>query len=174
MVSIPAVFAQEKGEKKDDGWKDRIKAEKIAFITSELELTSEEAQAFWPIYNKYTEQCAEQNKAVREAYKDLKEAIEAESGVESKLDAYVKALDEQKCSAADAVKEYKKVLSAEKVAKLYVSEEKFRVQHIEKLHKGGDRGPQPRGPQPRDGQGAPQGAPQGQPNAPQQPQQQAQ
>ena len=33
-----------------------IQALKVAFITKDLYLTSEEAQKFWPVYNAYTEE----------------------------------------------------------------------------------------------------------------------
>lgn len=33
--------------------KDQIKAMKVAFLTSELNLTSVEAEKFWPVYNAY-------------------------------------------------------------------------------------------------------------------------
>lgn len=33
--------------------KDKIKSLKIAFISQKLALTSEEAEKFWPVYNKY-------------------------------------------------------------------------------------------------------------------------
>ena len=33
--------------------REQIKALKVAFITNELSLTSEEAAAFWPLYNAY-------------------------------------------------------------------------------------------------------------------------
>ncbi|OAZ04187.1 hypothetical protein [Flavobacterium succinicans] len=33
--------------------KDQIKAMKVAFLTSELNLTSDEAAKFWPVYNTY-------------------------------------------------------------------------------------------------------------------------
>ena len=33
-------------------WGARMKSEKIGFLTSEMGLTPEEAQVFWPIYNK--------------------------------------------------------------------------------------------------------------------------
>ena len=32
---------------------EKIKAEKISFFTSKLDLTPAEAQAFWPVYNEY-------------------------------------------------------------------------------------------------------------------------
>jgi hypothetical protein len=37
------------------GPKERIKALKIAFITSELSLTTTESEKFWPVYNAYDE-----------------------------------------------------------------------------------------------------------------------
>lgn len=35
--------------------RDRIKTLKVAFITEQVDLTSEEAQQFWPIYNEHEE-----------------------------------------------------------------------------------------------------------------------
>lgn len=51
MVLILAVPTMEAQDKKKD-WKDRWKAEKIAYITDAMELTSAEAEKFWPVYNK--------------------------------------------------------------------------------------------------------------------------
>lgn len=42
------VFGQEKSDKKE-----QLKALKVAFITEQLSLSTEEAQRFWPIYNAY-------------------------------------------------------------------------------------------------------------------------
>ena len=33
--------------------KENIEAQKVAFITSKLNLTTEESQKFWPVYNEY-------------------------------------------------------------------------------------------------------------------------
>jgi hypothetical protein len=40
-------------DKKDGG---RIEALKIAYLTRKLNLTTEEAQKFWPVYNKYADE----------------------------------------------------------------------------------------------------------------------
>jgi len=40
------LMAQERG-------KERIKAYKTAYITEQLDLSSAEAEVFWPVYNKY-------------------------------------------------------------------------------------------------------------------------
>lgn len=50
------AFAQEENtddEKKDGG---RIRAYKIAYLTKKLDLSPEEAQKFWPIYNQYEDE----------------------------------------------------------------------------------------------------------------------
>jgi hypothetical protein len=36
--------------------RDRIEPMKIAFITQKLNLTAEEAQKFWPVYNKFSDE----------------------------------------------------------------------------------------------------------------------
>ena len=40
---------------RDGRMNERIKAQKVAFITEKLSLTAEEAQQFWPIYNAFEE-----------------------------------------------------------------------------------------------------------------------
>lgn len=50
LVSLaPATLAQESRQQRFE----RIETEKIAFITQQLELTPQEAQRFFPLYNNY-------------------------------------------------------------------------------------------------------------------------
>lgn len=44
----------------------KLESYKIAFITRKLNLTSEEAQRFWPIYNKYMSEVTELRKQKRD------------------------------------------------------------------------------------------------------------
>ncbi len=48
-------FAQVRGEKQKfkNDMRQKIEAQKVAFITNKLDLTPEEAQSFWPLYNEY-------------------------------------------------------------------------------------------------------------------------
>ena len=46
------AHAQDKQEKKNGhDWREKVRAEQVAFITTELDLSESEAQAFWPVYN---------------------------------------------------------------------------------------------------------------------------
>ena len=51
LVGIQAGFAQNQQSRQEQF--ERIEAEKIAFITKELQLTPKEAQRFFPLYNEY-------------------------------------------------------------------------------------------------------------------------
>ena len=148
LVGVVA-FAQpqhKKGNKNDgEQWREKVRAEQVAFLTNELNLTESEAQSFWPVYNDVQNQRREAFKASAEAFKALQEGIDGKD-VSKLLDKYLDAQKACQKIDADAVARYKKVLPVEKVAKLMMAEEKFRHQQIGKLGQGG--GNRPGGPRP--------------------------
>ena len=116
-------------------WQERIQSEKIAFLTNEMQLTPKEAQVFWPVYN---EAQKEQEAIISEtlkAYGALDKALrEGKSGkeIEALLKDYANALDKDTTSSK-YVEKYLKILPSEKVAKLFIGEEKFRQSQILRL-----------------------------------------
>lgn len=123
-------------QNRHEDWKEKMMSEKIAFMTMELDITPKEAQDFWPVYNKLGQQLDEARHEIMKARKDLKEALDA--GKSSKeiselLDRYMEAKENQDKLDNSSAEAYKKVLPVEKVAKLYIAEEKFRRQFINKL-----------------------------------------
>ena len=151
MLFSVAAFAQKDKDKtkKDESWREKVRAEQVAHITSDLNLTEAEAQKFWPVYNDVQAKRREAYKASFEAMKNLREKMDAGADVSKELDTYLDTKKDIEEFDRNAVKEYKKVLPTEKVAKLILSEERFRHNQIGKL--GGRQG----GP----GMGGPQGAP---------------
>ena len=115
-------------------------SEKIAFLTMEMGITPEEAQVFWPVYNQVDKERDEAIRRVFRSYKAVEDAVAAgksEKELNKLLDEYLAALKAQGEVEQNAYKDYAKVLPTEKLAKLYVAEEKFRRHHIRKLHGGG-------------------------------------
>lgn len=169
LLSVSRVQAQ---PQKGTDWQDKIKSEKIGFITAELNLTPEEAQIFWPVYNKIAAEKSELQKKVKEAYgallKALKEDTASEQEINKLLDNYLAAKQAVQDAGKQDAQKFRKVLSGKKVAQLYVAEEKYRRQSIRNLggqkpfgapHGGPHKGPQ----------GGHQGGPQGGRPAPAQP-----
>lgn len=85
----------------------KIQAMEMAFITKELDLSPDEAQKFWPVFNQY-----------RTALKTI--AIEKKSG--DQLEKQQKMLDLRKKYRDD----FTKVLTQERANKVFGAEEEFR------------------------------------------------
>ena len=132
---VTGIDAQNKDKHE---WQDRWKAEKIAYLTDAVGLTSAEAERFWPVYNKCECEKRKGFNAVMEAYKNLDEAVKTgknEEILRNLLDKYIETQESGKEIDKKYVVEYRKILSDEKVAKLYLAEESFRRQQIHRLHK---------------------------------------
>lgn len=136
--------AQAQPQHKNNGWQERIQSEKIAFLTAELNLSPEEAQVFWPVYNKIAAEKKELNKAVKTFYKALLEALNSDTATDKEidklLDDYLAAKQANKEAGKGDVKEFRKVLSSKKVAKLYIAEENFRRQQLQKMRGNHNQG----------------------------------
>lgn len=146
MASGLAAGAQNApGHKGTDNWREKMTAEKIAWFTSKLDLTAEEAQVFWPVYNELEKNRQECFAASMKAFRRLNEALKnkaPESEISSLTNEYVATLGKADILLKEYVTKFAKILPAEKVAKVLVAEEQFRRSQINKLHHGGNQGGQ--------------------------------
>ena len=117
-------FSQDFKEKRE-----KIKALKVAYITEQLELTTDEAQKFWPIYN------ANEEKQFELRHKKMRSIINKfeNGGLEKWSDKEATSLIDQVESIEDELHDYKKkyikelktVISAKKIIKLKKAEDEF-------------------------------------------------
>ena len=124
---------------KKDEWKQKMMSEKIAFLTNEMGITPEESQVFWPVYNQLNQEKDDAMRKVFESYRKLSDAVEAgKSGreIEKLLETYLEAQENSRDIENDMPEKLMKVLPVEKVAKLYLAEERFRRHQIHRLHEG--------------------------------------
>ena len=160
LLFSAAASAQERKEGKegkDNAWRERIESMKIGFLTSEMDLTPEEAQNFWPVYNKAQEEMHEAMHKVMKAFGEMDRAIrdgKSDKEISSLVHAYTSALSASKGLEEKYAKAYEKVISPTKVAKLFVGEEKFRMQQIRKLGSPDGRSGDGKGQQQKDSESA--------------------
>jgi hypothetical protein len=116
--------------------RERIHAIKVGFITDRLDLTSKEAEGFWPVYNRYDDEFISLRMQYRKKY--MKNA----KGDMNPADAH-KFIDEDieyREKMVELKKKYKdeflKVISASKLAELYQAEADFKEMLIKRLEKG--------------------------------------
>ena len=114
-------------------WQEKMKAERVAFLTTAMELTPAEAEKFWPVYNSMeAERRASFGKVMR-AYKALSDGVAAgktDKELEVLVNDYTTANKNSHSIEAKYMPQLVKVLSVSKVAKLFVAEEEFRRQQI--------------------------------------------
>lgn len=138
IISLSAN-AQEKGQK----FKEQMKAKKVAFITSKVELSVEEAQSFWPVYNEHEKNLDDLHEKKREIMKKIHHndgSLKDDELLEmiDKLTAI--DLDEAKENSAYVAK-VKKVLPASKIVKLFEAEREFKHTLLKEFRGGGHEGP---------------------------------
>jgi hypothetical protein len=129
------------GQRKHDHQK--IKSLKIAFITEKLDLSSEEAQVFWPIYNEYQEKRDALRKKERTQIKGkIKDAGElSEKEAKDLLDKYISFEDDEEALDKEYLLKFNEAISAKKTLLLLRSEEEFKRQLIRQYrHKRGGGG----------------------------------
>lgn len=140
LVLTLTASAQQKGE----NWQEKVRAERVAFLTTELDLSEAEAQVFWPVYNAVQQERRDAFKAVHSAEKALSKALKkGEGDTAALLDDYLKAREKTAALERSSVERFKKVLPIEKVAKLTLAEEKFRHRQIGQLQQGRPQGKRP-------------------------------
>lgn len=157
----PRPDHQAKGPDYKKQQQDRIQAEKVAYITAQLDLSAAEAEKFWPVYNNAQAEQKEAGKAVGEAFKALKKAVD--EGVKGdELNKLIKEYTKAREAKPDVMCKYAdqfiKVLGPEKAAKLYLCEDGFRRQQIGRLGDHRGQGGQSGRPS-RPGEGRPGGRP---------------
>ncbi|HEY0900159.1 MAG TPA: hypothetical protein VGD90_12560 [Sphingobacteriaceae bacterium] len=124
LLAAPA-FSQNRG--KGHGKHEEIEAIKAAYITKKLDLSSEEAKSFWPVYNDYQRELGAIMRERRQNFKsgggNPSNRLNADFDYEGRVLALKKSYQ----------KEFSKVLPPQKVLTLYRAEREFREQLIKEL-----------------------------------------
>ena len=118
--------------------KKKLKAMKVAFITEKLDLSSDEAQKFWPIYNEFDkarEGLMKERKSLMKSGKD-ETIVLSDKEAELLADNFVKYELAEAKLMEDYHAKFKKVLSPQKLIKLYQSERQFKNHLLRQLGEG--------------------------------------
>lgn len=135
MLAISLSAQKRVGEKGKRGKK--IEQQRIAFITTELDLSVEEAQVFWPIYNDYQNSKKEIGKN-RKSENQIDDLTEEESQL--KLSQAMEAKRRHVDSEIEFMSKLENVLSAKKRLKLVRIEREFKKTVLKRYQKRMKRG----------------------------------
>lgn len=115
---------------------ERIDAIKVSYITKKLELTSSEAEKFWPVYNDYQDKRDALRKEVLDAKKKIKNTA-PDKLTDADYEAYLQAETTFQEKDAQLLKEYtsrlRKILPKRKIALLFLAEEEFKKELLKRV-----------------------------------------
>ena len=137
LFSILLFTTQTNAQK---GKNDQLKTLKISYISEVLELTSDEAQNFWPIYNEHQDKI---HKLRRIKQKELMEKITSSGGIdalaekeaEKILDEFMAIENNIQVEQSNMYSELRQVISVKKVLKLHRAENEFNRKLIQRLRR---------------------------------------
>ena len=116
--------------------KDKIEQLKIAFITKELDLSVEEAEKFWPVYNDMDDALKKEKRARRLKSKELKTNFETLSEDEIKTTT-ISILDSEIAEAKlkkEHTEKIAKIIGYKKAVLLLNVEQRFKKELLNKLN----------------------------------------
>lgn len=138
LAAAFAASAQPSGERIE-----RLKQLKVAYLSEMLQLTVEEGQQFWPLYNAYEAKREATFKQRRELWTTLGKQAGG-SNEKALFDALAteRALNEEMHSETEAyARKVLPILGVSRTAKLLSAEEEFRERLMRELRERGDAGP---------------------------------
>lgn len=129
LYGLPAMAQRRNGDPSTDSpAREKIRAAHAAYITRRLELTPEEAQAFWPLYNEFDEK----RQQLREQWhSSRRNETDQEAMLEHEMKIKQQELDLEK----EYLHRYQQVVPAEKLVRLRPAEADFRQLILRQVQK---------------------------------------
>jgi len=114
--------------------RDKIEALRVSFISQKVNFTTQEAQAFWPLYNEYQDKIILSRKSFRQQYN---KNTDYNFTTDKEAEAYLNAELTLKQKEFEYYKYYleklKKTIPVKKIALLLKAEEEFKKELIKNI-----------------------------------------
>lgn len=118
MVGFSSAYAQRSGTPIDQ---ERVKAARVAYITTRINLKPEQAEKFWPLFHAFTSARESSMHTIAALGRGIESVTEeeAKSRIQQKLQLQQKLIQEEKSFVTEAAKTltYKQLLALQTIAK---------------------------------------------------------
>lgn len=108
---------------------DEIRELKIGYFSDALQLTPEQSQRFWPVYNEYWSARRELGKKRFAAHRAIREGRDADR----QFEALLNLMDAERKLTADYATKFRQILPSDKAVRIFVIDEDFKTFLIRKV-----------------------------------------
>jgi len=129
LIGIALILALSNAQAQKGEMRQRMEAQKTAFITKALNLDTETAQKFWPVYNEYENE----RKALRDSYsiRDRREGGDLSDAEAEKMLVDIIELERKNLVLKEKyIDKMKSVISVRQIIRLYRTERQFKEQML--------------------------------------------
>lgn len=112
----------------------RIQSAKIALITNRLNLTPEQSQQFWAVYNEYEDKKRDVRQSIRALNAETENLTTSDDRILSSLKEMMNLRQKEVDLDKDYMNRFLKVINVRQLAELYKTEQQFTRMLIEKLN----------------------------------------
>lgn len=153
LLALPPAFhaqpdQKEKGdrEKMEKEREEKIDRLKIAFITTELSLTTAEAEKFWPLYNEVEAKARELRKSNKKIEQEIRDSYETMSNEDAKkkMSSLFENDEKETALRKEYAEKFSRIIGEKRALKLLSLEHEFRRELLDRLREQGPPPPPPR------------------------------
>src|SRR5687767_86064 len=112
---------------------EKIDAAKTAYLTDRMNLSTEQSQKFWPLYNEYDakrQQIRKKSRALKEENLEAMSDADLKAGINDMMEGRQQELNLEK----EYLEKFQKVISVRQVATMYKAEKEFMKVLLKKLN----------------------------------------
>lgn len=144
QVKIAAIlFAISFGaiaQKGDGIVNEKIEAARIGMISNRLNLTPEQATAFWPVYNEYEDKKTEVKKGLRVHLSESRSLASTDDKIKVELNDMMALRQKEIDLDKEYMQKFLKVLQPRQVSELYKTEQQFKQMLLRRLDQRQEKG----------------------------------
>ncbi len=113
---------------------ERIKAARVAYLTKELSLSSEEAEKFWPVYNQYDEQREDLRAKIRDLIDESRtRGYSSDDKANAALDEMLSIREQELQLERNFRKSMQGILPSRRLVVLHQAEREFQKELIRRI-----------------------------------------
>lgn len=114
--------------------RDKIEALRVSFISQKVNLTTQETQLFWPLYNEYNDKLDNLKKSFRQQYvKDVDFNLATDKEAEAYLNAELSVKQKEYELYKEYFEKFKKIIPVKKLALVRRAEDDFKKELIKNI-----------------------------------------
>ena len=135
FILIITAFFLNNGLKGQNPNLEKFNSFKIGFFTKKMNLSAEEAEKFWPLYNEYQQQRNQLQRDKILLARDFNQngSVLTDKQLTEMGDQYIKDISDETVLAISFHKKIKVILSPAKVIRYYQAENQYKIQLLKEL-----------------------------------------